>query len=216
MIPAKASISARQPGITFEGLHYLSTLEEIEKLRYELQKKRSKIDIRYDPRDVSKIYYLDRNNVLHTFLLNMRIPENRSFAKMTWEHYRAIRKKGKEMDKKNERYKMQNRICLMEGVNSVVKEASIAKEENVNNTKDMIQARKKEKELISNSNNFGDKLHKPKKIESIIDVPSKETDDNQQVSSTQNVERDLSFLDGLDEDRRKIALAAYEYIYDDY
>ena len=47
------------------------------------------------------------------------------------------------MDKKNERYKMQNRKYLMDGVNSVVKEASIAKEENVNNTKDMIQARKR-------------------------------------------------------------------------
>lgn len=215
MIPAKANISARQPGVTFEGLHYTSTLEEIEKLRYELQNKRCKIDIRYDPRDVSKIYYLDRCNILHTFDLNMRIPENSSYVGMTWEHYREIRKKGKEMDKQNERNRIQNRIYLLEEVNNVVKEASIDKDGTANNTKDMRQARKKEKEIISNANNFGNKLQKPKEIKNVIDVSVNETNENEQFSATPNVERDLSFLDGLDEDRRKIALSALEYFFED-
>ena len=145
----------------------------------------------------------------------MRIPENNSYAGMTWERYRAIRKKGKEMDKHNERNRIQNRIYLTEGVNSIVKEARVDKNGAANNTKDMRQAREKEKELISNANNFGDRLQKPKEIENVIDLPTKETDKNEQISSTENEERDLSFPDGLDEDRRIIALAAYEYIYDE-
>lgn len=218
MIPAKASISARQPGVTFEGLHYIPTLDEIGKIRYELQNKRIKIDIRYDPRDVSQIYYLDRSNILHTFDLNMRIPENSSYVGMTWEHYREIRKKGKEMDKQNERNRIQNRIYLLEGVNNVVKEASINKDGTANNTKDMRQARKKEKELISNANNFGDKLQKTKEIKNVIDVSVKETVENEQTDSTQNEEWDLSLLeklDKLDEGRRRIALSALDYIFDD-
>lgn len=215
MIPAKASISARQPGITLEGLHYSSTLEKIEMLRYELQGKRIKIDIRYDPRDVSKIYYLDRYNTLQTFELNMRIPENRSYVGMTWECYRSIRKKGKDMDKQNESNQIQNRIYLSEGVKSVVKEASIDRDESKNNTKGMTNARKIEKEQISNSNNFGTKMPKSKKLESVIDVPLKEINEYEQICSKQDVERDLSFLEGLDEDGKKIALAALEYIYDD-
>ena len=212
------SISARQPGVTFEGLHYIPTLDEIGKIRYELQNKRIKIDIRYDPRDVSQIYYLDRSNILHTFDLNMRIPENSSYVGMTWEHYREIRKKGKEMDKQNERNRIQNRIYLLEGVNNVVKEASINKDGTANNTKDMRQARKKEKELISNANNFGDKLQKTKEIKNVIDVSVKETVENEQTDSTQNEEWDLSLLeklDKLDEGRRRIALSALDYIFDD-
>ena len=150
--------------------------------------------------------------------LNMRIPENSSYVGMTWEHYREIRKKGKEMDKQNERNRIQNRIYLLEGVNNVVKEASINKDGTANNTKDMRQARKKEKELISNANNFGDKLQKTKEIKNVIDVSVKETVENEQTDSTQNEEWDLSLLeklDKLDEGRRRIALSALDYIFDD-
>ena len=79
----------------------------------------------------------------------------------------------------------------------------------------MRQARKKEKEIISNANNFGNKLQKPKEIKNVIDVSVNETNENEHFSATPKVERDLSFLDGLDEDRRKIALSALEYFFED-
>ena len=52
----------------------------------------------------------------------------------------------------------------------------------------------------------------------MIDVSVKETVENEQTDSTQNEEWDLSLLeklDKLDEGRRRIALSALDYIFDD-
>ena len=158
LIPGKASISSRQPGVTFKGLHYDTSIDEINMLRYELQSKRKKIDIRYDPRTTSALYYLDKNNKVYRFPLNRRIPENISFDGITWKEYETLHKESKRMNHNNELYKLQNQINLSEQIKLDVKEAESRHLQPVNKTHNIIEARHKEKEMISSNNSLEQRL----------------------------------------------------------
>ena len=91
MIPTKASVTRR--GICFEGLYYLNLSDEdMMKLMYKQQEKVKKIDIRYDPRNIERIYYL-KDGKLQSAILNPAYQEYEGYRGICYKHLKELQKR---------------------------------------------------------------------------------------------------------------------------
>ena len=95
MPEVKASLSRK--GITYKGLNYISTDTYLLTEMYNLGTKRKKFTIRFDPRNVSHVYYMGENNQLCVADLNLNIPNMGDFVNMTWFEYEQCLEKKKEL-----------------------------------------------------------------------------------------------------------------------
>lgn len=153
MIPHKASVTRR--GICFEGLYYLNPSDEdMMELMYKQQGKSQKIDIRYDSRDIERIYYL-KDGKLQAAILNPAYQEYEGYRGICYKHYKELQKKAKEMDITGEKINRQNRAYLSDVNKAVI---DMANKSRYTDTDDIVENRREEKQKISNEHSFSKKL----------------------------------------------------------
>lgn len=206
MKPAKGSVSKRKAGIEYNGLFYdCEHIPDIQHQREHLRGKVKKIDIRIDQRTTSYIYVL-RDGKLIACPLNRKIPENASYADMTWTAYDDIRTAGKKMDHDNEEYNLENRIALDNKIESVVNEANQRHAGIKNATKNILENRAVEKEKTTVENSLQNKFlsQGEEKTLQVINAESEYLG----YTNGENVETEEAR-------KEKIRQSALDYLYDD-
>lgn len=153
MIPKKAKVSRR--GIEFEGLYYLNLDDEdMMNLMYKQQGKVTNIDIRYDPRNIERIYYL-KNGKLQSAILNPAYQEYEGYRGICYKHLKELQKMAKEMDTAGREMNRQNRAHLNDCNKAIINSVEKVRYTDVANLK---ENRKVEKERISQEHSFSKKL----------------------------------------------------------
>jgi len=156
LMPIRAKISRR--GIELKKLCYFNPGDrQLKSKMYSLQNKKETIEVRYDPRDNSRIFYLNQDNELMSAELNENIGWMRDIKGMTW----------KDTEEYLKCCKMQNRLAVQRNdeirmhaskvADSFVDEARRDKT-GYSNTKNMREAREAEKQLVSRNNSIVDRL----------------------------------------------------------
>lgn len=187
MIEAKASISRK--GIKLNGLFYISSERTLLSNLYSLSTKRKTMDIRYDPRDVGRIFYVV-NGKIHAALLNEEIPGNADYKGMNWEQYKEYEKERKDIRSKGKIINAEADFGLYQ-LNKVIIDASTSN--NLANDTDIRPARKEEKILSNKQNLLADRIpvnnNDPLCIAEDVAVKSKKT---QTIPQAKNASSDQS------------------------
>lgn len=156
---AHAKVSRK--GIEFKGLLFINNRDKhLVAQMYHLQNNKGKIDIRYDPRDNSKIYYLDEGSHLMIAHLN----ENQSWMKdlkgHTWSdtdrYFHRVKQQSLASRQRNEEIGM----AMHDMLDALVSEARSEKT-TYSKTKNMRSARETEKQSVSRANAITDRLPDP-------------------------------------------------------
>ena len=175
MIEAKATISRK--GLVYKNLTYINTKDQylMDKM-YKLKTKRESFTVRYDPRDVSKLYYM-HDNKLYYAELNELIPGSTSFKGLTWAQYDEFYDAHKRIASDSKDYNILVDYNLNQIVTNVV---SNAETPNLADDKNLRTARKTEKLEDNYSNRLSNQLEgeEPKtKLQDNTPISKKNNDD---------------------------------------
>lgn len=158
MIPVKAKLNKR--GICYKDLWYLPGLADdpqISKQMFNAGSKKIPFEVRIDPRDVSRVYYI-RNGKLVQAPLNTRLHGNADYSGMTFKQYEDYRKAKKEL-LTDGKMKNEELAAASYAVNNAIVQG--AKKETLSLAKDMRAARNTEKQLVAKTNRIAPKLNLP-------------------------------------------------------
>lgn len=156
LVPAQAKISRK--GIEFKKLLFLNLEDkDLAQQMYHMQCRKSPIEIRYDPRDNSKLYYVDKQSRFVCAHLNENIGWQKDIAGFTWaetdRYFDIVRRAGREAVQRNDAI----RAAHFELVESIVQEARRSNS-GEKTTTGMNTAREHEKQIISRKNAITDRL----------------------------------------------------------
>lgn len=87
-----------------------------------LVNKLNQIQIRFDPRSVNNLYYLNKDRSVMKLYLN--IPKSGSYADMTWNEYLDYSRSEKDMDKKYSDYNLALNVSKNQIVHSIAESVS--------------------------------------------------------------------------------------------
>lgn len=149
MPEVNASLSRK--GITYKDLVYINNETALLSKMYDLGTKRTKFPVRYDPRNVSHVYYIGENNKLCIATLNENIPNMSDFADLTWFEYEEILEAKKEIlaDGKSKNFGIDfDQYRTYSAIIDAAYTPVLA------NTKNLREARKEEKQLRNASNSL--------------------------------------------------------------
>ena len=149
MPEVNASLSRK--GITYKDLVYINNETALLSKMYDLGTKRTKFPVRYDPRNVSHVYYIGENNKLCIATLNEDIPNMSDFADLTWFEYEEILEAKKEIlaDGKSKNFGIDfDQYRTYSAIIDAAYTPVLA------NTKNLREARKEEKQLRNASNSL--------------------------------------------------------------
>ena len=149
MPEVNASLSRK--GITYKDLVYKNNETALLSKMYDLGTKRTKFPVRYDPRNVSHVYYVGENNKLCIATLNEDIPNMSDFADLTWFEYEEILEAKKEIlaDGKSKNFGIDfDQYRTYSAIIDAAYTPVLA------NTKNLREARKEEKQLRNASNSL--------------------------------------------------------------
>lgn len=146
LLDEKATVNKQ--GVRFKNLLYINDDAKLLAMMYCQGFTRKKIKIKYDPRNTSKIYYLDNNQVIELYL-NSNIANNYAYKDMTWKEYEEYYEKNKEVDRDakhsnielNAQYRQINKSVVSGALNNVLPM-----------TKNMKENRKNEKYAHNHAN----------------------------------------------------------------
>lgn len=156
LTPAFANLTRQ--GISYKKLHYVN-LDDRQLLdqMYVQQNKVRKIPIRFDPRDVSRIFY-SHNGSVHQAILNPNLKYQQSFAELThkeWEQYLA--KRAKMEDAAIQQQDQLSADCFLM-MQETAAEALAKAPATYPNTKNMSNHRAAEQQRFNHNNGIGKKL----------------------------------------------------------
>lgn len=123
-IMPEMSVSLSRKGAIYKELRYINSDPDLLVRLYNLGRKREKMIVHYDPRDVGTLYYL-RDGKLEMLNLNRDIPGNADFEGLTWAEYEEYLKKKKELRKQGETIKLDIRSFRRRAFSSIVADADI-------------------------------------------------------------------------------------------
>lgn len=149
MPEVNASLSRK--GITYKDLVYINNETVLLSKMYDLGTKRTKFPVRYDPRNVSHVYYIGENNKLCIATLNENIPNMSDFADLTWFEYEEVLEAKKEIlaDGKSKNFGIDfDQYRTYSAIIDAAYTPVLA------NTKNLREARKAEKQLRNASNSL--------------------------------------------------------------
>lgn len=149
MPEANASLSRK--GLTYKQLSYINSDPWLLAKMYDLQKKREKFQVRYDPRNVSYIYYIGKNNELCVASLNDGIPHMLDYKDLTWKEYLDLLQEKKELIAKGESDNIEIDYDQHKIYSTIVGSAYSPV---LSNTKGLREARKLEKEARNAENSL--------------------------------------------------------------
>ena len=147
LVPKQAKIDKR--GIHFKNLTYINyDDEELLGVMYRAQNKKRALSIRYDPRDNSRIYYIDSAGNMVYAELNEGLGWQRDILGLTFketaDYFKLISKKNKEASQRNEEIDAM-RAGLVEDIVETAKANSPTYAE----TKNMREMREQEKQMLN-------------------------------------------------------------------
>lgn len=194
MCEGKAKIS--RLGMSFDGLVYdCSPDKELYDKVFSGTNKN--INIRYDPRDTSAIYYI-REGQMFKANINKNLLSNSSYAGISWYEYRNYKKQRKEISKSNTEFNENIDILHARAMNEILYsdgEFSKAKNQLTDIRKNRIEA----KNAHTHQNSIANKIN-------LLD-----SDDEKNPDQLENVSAlgDLEYIDGdyyeiIDEDEKEV------------
>lgn len=156
LIEKSAGISRR--GIFFEKLTYLpeSDPELLETMKSQ-QNRKMKMNVRYDPRCIDYIYYR-RNSTIYRARINTMIPEQREFLGLTITQLHQYQEAAKSMDASGMEYNEDRRGKLKQELETAMNDAAKMKGPRRNVTKNMKEARDREKQQIEKEHSLSETL----------------------------------------------------------
>lgn len=153
MPEVNASLSRK--GITYKDLVYINNETALLSKMYDLGTKRTKFPVRYDPRNVSHVYYIGENNKLCIATLNEGIPNMSDFADLTWFEYEEILEAKKEIlaDGKSKNFEIDfDQYRTYSAIIDAAYTPVFA------NTKNLREARKAEKQAHNSDNSLSEHI----------------------------------------------------------
>ena len=146
-------------GIHFIGDHIYDNFEdsELQTLKYDNIDRKTKFEVRYDPRNVNCIYYL-RNNQLHFAKLNMDKQINNGFENLTFDEMKKLDSLKKQILSVNKVTHEEVRRNRGSANRTVVKAAIQTSTGNYANSKDMRINRESEKQDARYSNSITSRI----------------------------------------------------------
>lgn len=158
LLPEKQASLSRK-GVILSGLHYINHESELlEKMR-KVGTKREKMKIRYDPRDVGTIYYME-DNKLCTLHLNDGIPNNVEYAGMTWAEYNEYDAHRRKLNREGKEHNLSVDMNLSKTYRNIIAANTT---EHLANTTGIRDARCEEKNRINSENRVAQRLEKDEK-----------------------------------------------------
>lgn len=138
-----------------QGVHYLGRTYSVDKDEaadlyvemYVNQSKRTSIDVKYDPRNMNNLYWINNSQFI-TFKLNPRKKENIGYENLTEQEIIEFKKKRAELDKKEDDFNNLLYADARSNMKAVVNESYT---ETLPSDKDMRLARKDEKSAVAQS-----------------------------------------------------------------
>ena len=159
LLPEKQASLSRK-GVILSGLHYINHESELlEKMR-KVGTKREKMKIRYDPRDVGTIYYME-DNKLCTLHLNDGIPNNVEYAGMTWAEYNEYDAHRRKLNREGKEHNLSVDMNLSKTYRNIIAANTT---EHLANTTGIRDARCEEKNRINSENRVAQRLEKDEKL----------------------------------------------------
>ena len=166
----KASLS--RAGITFKGLNFINYTPELTAMMYKAGKKTEPIQIKYDPRSVDSIFYVNEDGEYVAASLNLQKEAMNSFAGMTFAQYEQYLKKSKRMVAEMKNHNLRTDISMNMIMDSIVEDAERhAPSTEKRKTKNMRAAREQEKHEINHANSIGKRLGIEAQYDVIEEVP---------------------------------------------
>lgn len=202
LTPTKVSLS--RMGIIWKGLYYMNYKDEDLRHRmYELGTSREKEEMRYDPRDIGKLYYL-KNGILMEAALNPDKFGNAGFEHITYADYMDYKKEKKKMDAEGRHHNLN--IAINERtINKMIVDSIDAPR--YSEEKDMKPERKEEKNRVNRENSVSKRIKKAvpeltdKKEEKpdVSKIQDKEmvSDEDSDIMAVLNDDSDDDFINAL-------------------
>lgn len=167
MRSGKAKISRK--GIKFKDLYYINSDDRsLLDTMYRIQNKSLNMDIRYDPRDASYIYYQD-NGIMKQASLIEGIPGNADYKGMTFKEVDDYHFQKKLMDHDAQQRNDQIDADTFAVIDAEVKNAARS-HTHYNNTSNIRETREAEKQAISRANSITKRLEQGANNESASPV----------------------------------------------
>lgn len=157
MLDGKASLG--RDGITFKGIHYLNNTPELLNRMYNAGRKRVPVDIKYDPRSIDNIFYVNDKSEYVAASLNINKEAMASFKGMTFHQYEQYIKKSKAMSDEMHEHNLDVNISLNRVTNTIVESAtSLTPPATKTKTTNMREAREQEKHRVNHENKISKRL----------------------------------------------------------
>lgn len=199
MTPAKAKLSRR--GISYDGLWYLPQSDpQLSREMFKAGNTKQSFDIRIDKRDISSVYYMRDNTLVHAELNDM-LTGNADYAGLTFKEYDDIRKNKKVMDAKGRVQNEDLEASLYAADATVVKNGQSGIRAS---DKDMRENRKVQKQKTSYENRIATRLE-ANEPESVIE----KAETSQKLEEPKPSEKKWSMEDDLLESAQE-ALTAFK------
>lgn len=138
-----------------QGVHYLGRTYSVDKDEapdlyvemYVNQSKRISIDVKYDPRNMNNLYWINNSQFI-TFKLNPKKQENIGYENLTEQEMIEFKKKRAELDKQEDKF---NNILFADARSNMKAVVNESYTDTLPSDKDMRSARKEEKGAIAQS-----------------------------------------------------------------
>ena len=152
----KFQISRR--GVTYRGLFYENGEQWLLEKMWKTGKKRETLQgVRYDPRSINSIYFME-NGELHVIPLNEIREEQRTFRDMSWKEYDELWKRKKDTSKGLEAYDLEQQVSVQRDMADVITTAKRLQNAGKNRKKNIRNARKQEQENGQLQNTLAERL----------------------------------------------------------
>lgn len=177
MLDGEASLS--RDGITFKELKYINNTPELNSRMYKAGKNRESIQIKYDPRSVDSIYYIDAESRYVEAHLNEKKEAMESYKGMTFAQYGQYLDKGKIMAAKVEEHNLITEISMNNSVDTIVRNAEDSTPLGKAKTKNMRKVREQEKQAVNYENRIS------KRLDTNIDEPCEDIEIETEQKATE-------------------------------
>lgn len=157
LTPVKARIT--REGIKALGLFYTTTDPEIRRKMYDAGRKSVVFEMRYDPRNIAQLYYIDKELHLATAPLNLKKTGMQGYSGMTEYELKMYKKRERELRAEDKARNRENKADLYAVEEMISKEAIAGKAESVD-ASNLRENRNIEKQNIQYQNRVATRLEK--------------------------------------------------------
>lgn len=198
LIPINVRIN--REGIKALGLFYTTTDPVLRREMYEAGRKSRVREMRYDPRDISQLYYIDENSSLATAPLNLKKTGMQGYIGMTEYELKMYKRREREIRSEDKARNRENKADLYIVEEMIVKEA-ISHKEKPANASNIRENRNIEKQSVQYQNRIAARIKTDNEEQTKVVLTEKD-DCSEYVGKEKddsgNSKKDLTFDDLFD------------------